>query len=260
MKTIKGLTAAILLSSPVITFADDETIIVTANRLEQNVQDALTDIAIIEREDIERLQPQSFTDLLVNVAGLDITQKGGPGQDASIFSRGTNSNQLLILIDGVRVGSATLGGKSIATIAISQIERLEIVKGPRAALWGSDAIGGVIQIFTRRYQSGEHRIALTAGSNSTRDIDASAGFGSETFSNTITYSHKKTDGFDAHIDDEMSNVNISTNWYTWVMNLIMGLAAKHTDGKLVSVLEGGYCLKQLPELAKNHVEVLLNHS
>ncbi len=202
MNTIKILTAVIILTTPVASFANDEIIVVTANRFEQNIQDVLTDIAIIEREDIERLQPQSFTDLLVNIAGLDITQKGGPGQDASIFSRGTNSNQLLILIDGVRVGSATLGGKSIATIAISQIERVEIIKGPRAALWGSDAIGGVIQIFTRRYQSGEHRLALTTGSNSTRDIDVSAGFGSNDLMNTVTYSHKETDGFDAHIDSE----------------------------------------------------------
>ena len=147
MRTIKVLTAAIILTTPMTSNAEDETLIVTSNRLEQNIQDTLTDIAIIELEDIERIQPQSFTDLLVNIAGLDITQKGGPGQDASIFSRGTNSNQLLILIDGVRVGSATLGGKSIATIAVSQIERVEIVKGPRAALCGSDAIGVVIQIF-----------------------------------------------------------------------------------------------------------------
>jgi len=200
MNSIKVLTAAIILTTPLATNAEDETLIVTSNRLEQNIQDTLTDIAIIEREDIERIQPQSFTELLVNIAGLDITQKGGPGQNASIFSRGSNSNQLLILVDGVRVGSATLGGKSIATIAVSQIERVEIVKGPRAALWGSDAIGGVIQIFTRRYQSGEHRLALTAGSNSTRDVDISAGFGSETLSNTVTYNHKQTDGFDAHID------------------------------------------------------------
>lgn len=67
-------------------------------------------------------------------------------------------------------------------------------------------------------------------------------------------------GFDAHIDDQMSNVKISTEWYTWMIKLIMELASKHTDGKLVSVLEGGYVLKRLPELAKNHVEVLLNHS
>jgi len=197
--TLTVLTSSILLTStPMI--AQEEILIVTTNRIEQNIQDTLTDIEIIERADIEKLQPQSFTDLLISVTGVDSTRKGGPGQDASIFSRGTNSNQLLVLVDGVRVGSATLGGKSAASIAISQIERMEIVKGPRAALWGSDAIGGVIQIFTRRNGPGEHQVALTAGSNATIGVDASVGFGSGALNNTLTYSHKQTDGFDAHID------------------------------------------------------------
>ncbi|RLA05610.1 MAG: hypothetical protein DRQ47_00695 [Gammaproteobacteria bacterium] len=210
-RTLKPTTLAVSLiltqAGSVSTFADtnqaaDEVLIVTANQMEQNITDTLTDVEVIEREDIERLQPQSFADLLVNIAGIDVIQKGGPGQDTSIFSRGTNSNQVLILIDGVRVGSATLGGKSVANISISQIDRVEIVKGPRAALWGSDAIGGVIQIFTRRYHNGEHRVALTLGSNNTEEVDASIGFGNEQFSNTITYGHQKTDGFDAYMDAE----------------------------------------------------------
>ena len=195
----------LVLSSLVPIYAEDEIIVVTANQIQQSISDTLTDVEVIEREDIERLQPQSFLDLLVNIAGIDLIQKGGPGQDASIFSRGTNSNQLLILIDGVKVGSATLGGKSIANIALSQIDRIEIVKGPRAALWGSDAIGGVIQIFTRRYQTGEHRVALTVGSNETKKIDASIGFGNEQFNNTLTYSNNETEGFDAHIDNEFDD-------------------------------------------------------
>jgi len=161
---------ALALATPLTlsTIADDNKIVITANQLEQDINDTLTDVEVIEREDIERIQPQSFVDLLVNIAGIDTVTKGGQGSDTSIFARGSNSNQLLILIDGVRVGSATLGVKSVANISISQIERIEIVKGPRAALWGSDAIGGVIQIFTRRYQSGEHRLAVTTGSHSNK--------------------------------------------------------------------------------------------
>jgi len=199
---ITTVTTSTLLLTSFSSLAQEESLVVTANRIEQNIEDTITDIEIIEREDIERLQPQSFTDLLTNIAGIDTTRKGGPGQDASIFSRGTNSNQLLVLVDGIRVGSATLGGKSVASIAIAQIERIEIVKGPRAALWGSDAIGGVIQIFTRRNNPGEHRVALTAGSNATVGLDASVGFGTANFNNTLTYSHKQSDGFDAHIDAE----------------------------------------------------------
>lgn len=199
---VQSTALAILLSNSISILATNESMIITANQMQQNINDTLTDVEIIDRQAIEKIQPQSFIDLLVNIAGIDVVQKGGQGQDASIFSRGSNSNQMLILIDGIRVGSATLGIKSVTNISIAQIERIEIVKGPRAALWGSDAIGGVIQIFTRRYQSGEHRVAVTSGSFGTREVDASIGFGNETISNTLTYSNKKTDGFDARIDAE----------------------------------------------------------
>ena len=192
-------------SAPLIaddTNGDDNLIVVSANRIEQNITDILTDVTIIGREDIERIQPQSLVDLLVNVAGVDYTQAGGHGQDTSIFVRGTNSNQVLILIDGIRVGSATLGEKSVSTIPVSLIERVEIVKGPRAAIWGSDAIGGVIQIFTRRYEAGEYRVAATVGSNFSREAEVVVGFGDDKFSNTISYSARESNGFDVRIDAE----------------------------------------------------------
>ena len=123
---VRSIGFAIAASFTLNLYADDEVVIVTANKFEQNINDTLTDVEVIDRTDIERIQPQSFIDLLSNIAGLDTVQKGGQGQDTSIFSRGSNSNQMLILIDGVRVGSATLGTKSVANIAVSQIERIEI--------------------------------------------------------------------------------------------------------------------------------------
>ena len=147
-KKIISTSVALSLTTVSLSALSDEVVVVTANRMEQNINDTLADVEVIDRADIERIQPQSFIDLLVNIAGIDTIQRGGQGQDASIFMRGANSNQLLILVDGIRVGSATLGVKSISNISVAQIERVEIVKGPRAALWGSDAIGGVIQIFT----------------------------------------------------------------------------------------------------------------
>jgi vitamin B12 transporter len=197
----KAIGLAILTSTSLLTYAQDtatdNVVVSSANQMEQNINDTLTDVEVIDRQDIERIQPQTFADLLANIAGIDVVQKGGQGQNTSIFSRGTNSNQLLILIDGVRVGSATLGGKSVADISISQIERIEVIKGPRAALWGSDAIGGVLHIFTRRFKSNEHRISLTTGTHGTREVDASIGFGNDDFSNTVTYSMKETSGIDA---------------------------------------------------------------
>ena len=163
---------ALAIGSTTFTALSYDVIVVTANRMEQNINDTLADVEIIERADIERMQPQSLADLLINIAGADVIHKGGHSQDTSVHIRGAGSSQTLILVDGIRVGSATLGGKSVSNISISQIERIEIVKGARAAIWGADAIGGVIQIFTRRYESGEHKVALTLGSNSTKEIDA----------------------------------------------------------------------------------------
>jgi vitamin B12 transporter len=214
----KTIGLAIITSSTLFTIAEDNTtdnvVVFTANKMEQDINDTLTDVEVIDRQEIERIQPQSFTDLLANIAGIDVVQKGGQGQNTSIFSRGANSNQLLVLIDGVRVGSATLGGKSVADISISQIERIEIIKGPRAALWGSDAIGGVLHIFTRRFRPNEHRIGLTMGTHGTREVDASIGFGNDNLSNTLTYSKKDTKGMDAHVsrdadDDGYENDSLS---------------------------------------------------
>ncbi len=210
---------------------DNNTVVVTANRIEQNINDTLSDVVIIERVDIDRIQPQSLIDLLVNVAGVDFVQKGGHGQDASVFVRGANSGQLLVLVDGVRVGSATLGSKSISGIALGQIEKIELVKGPRAAIWGSDAIGGVLQIFTRQFNNGDARISNTLGSNKTYEIDAAVGFGNETLSNTLSYHHKRSDGFDVLIkeqadDDgyESDSLAIRGNYKINANNLIDWLA------------------------------------
>ena len=202
---------AAILSSQVTFSAEDEknsetgndfetnnnTVVITANRVEQNINDILAVVEVFTREDIEKIQPESITDLLESVAGMDVVHNGGAGQSSALYTRGTNSDHTLVLIDGVRVGSATLGTKGFSSIPVAQIERIEIVKGPRAALWGSDAIGGVIQIFTRSLKTGELSSSLTLGSNNYASADLSAGFGDDKISNTVTLSFEQSDGFDA---------------------------------------------------------------
>ncbi len=183
---------------------DDNTIVITANRTSQNINNTLAAVEVITREDIERMQPESITDLLNNIAGFDFAYSGGAGQTSSLFTRGSSSDHTLVLVDGVRVGSATLGNKSFATIAVDQIERVEVVKGPRASLWGSDAIGGVIQIFTRRLNDGEFSVAATVGSDDYLNTNFSAGFGNSEIKNTVTVSFAESDGFDAFDDSSDS--------------------------------------------------------
>lgn len=124
-------------------------VVVTANRSEVSADQVLASVTVISRQDIERSQAPDLLDLLARQAGIDIARTGGPGQASTIFMRGSNSSHTLVLIDGVRVNAATQGIYDFAHLPLAQIERIEIVRGPRAALWGSDAIGGVIHIFTR---------------------------------------------------------------------------------------------------------------
>ncbi|MDQ7050702.1 MAG: TonB-dependent receptor [Enterobacterales bacterium] len=188
-------------SNAVLAKEDQDNILqVSANRIEQNVNDTLATVTIISREDIERIQPKSITELLAQVSGFDFVYTGGAGQPASLFVRGSSSDHTLILVDGIRVGSATLGNKNFETIPVAQIEKIEIVKGPRAALWGSDAIGGVIQIFTRRLKQGEYSIQASTGSNGFVATNVSAAFGSDSINNTITASFEQYDGIDVFDD------------------------------------------------------------
>jgi vitamin B12 transporter len=171
-----------------------DTIVVTATRAPRTADDTLTAVSVITREDIERRQPLDITELLRTQAGIDITRSGGPGGNVSLFLRGGNSNHVLVLIDGVRVASLTTGTFDWRSLPLEQIERIEIVRGPRASLYGSDAIGGVIQIFTRRAQGIE--TALGAGTDDTRRASVAAG----TRGSTRVFaagSHFQTDGFSA---------------------------------------------------------------
>lgn len=129
-------------------------IIITATRTPQSTADTLVAVTVITRQDIERQQASSVYDLLRGIPGLTITQNGGLGKINSVFLRGTESDHVLVLVDGIKVGSATAGTTAFEQIPVEHIERIEIVRGPRASLYGSEAIGGVIQIFTRKGQPG----------------------------------------------------------------------------------------------------------
>lgn len=125
-------------------------IIVTATRTDQSIDRLTAASTVFTREDIERLQVQSVPELLKRATGVDVSDSGGPGKNSSVFIRGTSSGHVLVLIDGVRIGSATLGIAPFSSLPIDQIERVEIVRGSQSSLYGADAIGGVIQIFTRK--------------------------------------------------------------------------------------------------------------
>lgn len=168
-----------------------EVIIVTANRRAESIQAPLARTSVITREDIERSQATDLKDLLQLEAGIDVARGGGAGGQTALFMRGTNSNHLLVLIDGLRVSAAGTGAFRWELIDLSSVERIEIVRGPRAAQWGSDAIGGVIQIFTR--QSDGAQVSTSIGSYGERGAVAALGNGTQ----SLSLSTRKVAGFSA---------------------------------------------------------------
>lgn len=169
--------------------------IVTASRQVEERSATSAASTVFTRNDIDRLQPNSVTDLLHRVPGLSITTNGGLGSLSGISLRGTSVTQTLVLIDGQRVASASAGQASLEFISVDQIERIEVIRGPRSAIYGSDAIGGVVQIFTRQGRDGlDARVKLGVGSNQTftRDLGLSGGNGRTRFA--LGASLNETDG------------------------------------------------------------------
>lgn len=197
-KTLIAL--AVIANSPIGTaFADnnsDETLVVTASRTTQEKFDVLAPVDVFDREAIDTINPESLAQLLDRVAGISTTTTGTAANNTSLFVRGGNSDHVLVLIDGVRVGSATLGQKGFGDIPVQMIERVEVIRGPRAALWGSDAIGGVIQIFTRKLGAGQGVAGLEFGSESLWKVHGGFGFGNDQHQYTVAASASKSDGFD----------------------------------------------------------------
>ncbi|MDT8438299.1 MAG: TonB-dependent receptor [Wenzhouxiangellaceae bacterium] len=154
LPTAVAVASAIVASFPAATSAAtlsvDDSVVVTATRAERKLDEVPARVSVITRADIERIAPADLVELLRLEAGIDIARSGGPGGQTSVFMRGANSNHVLVLIDGVRAAASGTGAFTWEILDPALIERIEIVRGARAARWGSDAIGGVIQIFTRR--------------------------------------------------------------------------------------------------------------
>jgi len=174
--------------------------IVTATRSDVAKNELATAATVYNRQDIERLQVRSLPELLRGTLGLDLTQQGGYGKLTSVFMRGTDSSHILVLIDGIKTGSVTTGTTAFELLPIDQIERVEITKGPQSSLYGSEAIGGVIQIFTRKgNQSEKPSVTLDAGAGS-YDTAQTSGTVSGKWQNNwynLGLSHFNSEGFNA---------------------------------------------------------------
>jgi len=192
-----------------------DTIIVTATRTEIPVSDAIVPITVITRQQIEQSLATDLAELVRFEAGIDIGRSGGPGQTTSIFLRGTESNHTLVLIDGVRMNPGTLGGPAIQNISPEIIDRIEIVKGARSALFGTDAIGGVINIITKRPTRTYAEGSIGGGSFNTQSGFAEGGSISNNGEFGVSFNWQNTDGFPTRIGSDLNRGydNLSSNIY-----------------------------------------------
>ena len=138
------------LAAPVSAQTRLNTVVVTGSREPQALDRVTADVVVIDAERIRASTADSVEDLLRREAGVQVSRNGAPGQSAGVFIRGAGSSNTVVLVDGVRIGSATLGQVGFEAISLAQIERIEVLRGPGSSLYGADAVGGVIQIFTKR--------------------------------------------------------------------------------------------------------------
>jgi vitamin B12 transporter len=171
-------------------------VVITATRTATTIDELAVPVIVITREEIERALATDVASLLIGRGGIEIARAGGPGQPAAIFLRGTESDHTTVLIDGVRINPGTIGGAPLQNIQPESIERIEIVKGARSSLYGTDAIGGVINIITRAGAGPGASLYASAGRYGTQVLagDASGMLG-EHFGAGASYAYQRSDGF-----------------------------------------------------------------
>lgn len=217
--------------------------VVTANRVETRLDELTSEVRVLDRKAIERTGGQTLIDVLARGASVQITSNGGRGKTSNIFIRGTEGRHTLLLVDGVRYGTVTSGGPVWENIPVEMIERIEVLKGPASAVYGADAAGGVIQIFTRRGREGfTPHASVAVGSDDFREVVAGVHGAAGTVSYSLVVQDLADKGFSATNEKEpwgsfdgdrdgfdQRSVNGSLDW-RFARDWKLGLSVLHSDG------------------------------
>ncbi len=194
----RAVSLGLLAAGAAPAFAADP-VLVSTLRLPVAVADAVAEVTVLAREQLDRAEARTLADLLAATPGIQMSSTGGLGKSASLFVRGLEARHVLLLVDGVRLGSATLNQASVDNLPLDAIERIEIVRGPMSALYGSNAMGGVVQVFTRRATAAgtQGHARLSAGSHGYLAGAAGASHSAGPFELAATVQHQHTDGVSA---------------------------------------------------------------
>lgn len=175
--------------------------VVTATRTPTRVDEVIADVVVIDRAQIEQMGNRTLPEILARTAGVQVSSNGGAGKQSSVFIRGTESRHTILLVDGVRYGSATAGTPAWDNIPVDMIDRIEVVKGPASALYGSDGVGGVVQVFMRKGEPGESafrpRVSTTIGTRSYNQATAGFTGSSGAFTYALDVQRTREKGFSA---------------------------------------------------------------
>ena len=180
-------------------------LIVAATKTHLPKQKILIPVTVLDAEDIALSGANNLSEILRFIAGINVTTNGGPGQIASIFMQGSNSNHTLVLVNGIKINDSATGAAAIQNIHPDFIEKIEIIKAPRTSLYGSNAVGGVINIITKRQTKTGYEIGYKTGSDSTQILNLISSFNSNEIQAGIQFHKYKTDGFPARIESKIAS-------------------------------------------------------
>ncbi|KKW68893.1 TonB-dependent receptor [Lampropedia cohaerens] len=218
--TLRAVSVACLLACAGLAHAQNpllDEVVVTATRSEQRLKDVLADVTVIDRATIAQSGVTGLADVLARQPGIEMARNGGPGTTTSVFMRGGETRHTAVFIDGVRVDSQATGGAPWEAIPLSMIDRIEVVRGPAAAVYGSDAVNGVIQIFTRRGEQGEQAptpfVSAGLGNHGTRDASAGISGGANGWDYALDVGYERSSGFNAISDPATWGYNPDKDGY-----------------------------------------------
>ena len=204
---------------------------VTATGVPTEVEEAPTAVTVITRKEMDDAQSETVADLLRRVPGMTVMRSGNEGKVTSVFTRGTNSNQTLVLLDGVRLNSPYFGGFDWSRLSSAGLRQVEVARGPYSALWGADAVGGVINLLPRRGQDGwDGRFLGEGGGDGWKRLEADIGWGGRSFDFYLSGSDRQGDGETANSDFETRQLLLTAGW-NWGRGSRLGVLVQNLENE-----------------------------
>ncbi|SHG14977.1 TonB-dependent receptor domain-containing protein [Vibrio gazogenes] len=239
-KTVLAIAVVSQLPCAFYSYADSsnaDTMVVTANRFEQKIKETIEPVEVITKQDINAIQATSLVDVLKHLPGVQIANQGGLGQSAELYLQGRSSSNTLFLLNGIRIGSATSGSTDLSAIPLKGIERIEVLRGPRAAVYGSDAVSGVVNLITTASPSNRSGVSASVGSNKYFDTNAYFSVADDVSWLNMSVTHQQNDGFD--VKTNSPNIHDSDNDGVLSQYILADVGRKLSDS-LTLKLNGYY--------------------